>query len=212
MVISAVAGDNLIDKNKIKDLQLKIANDFDQLAARELFNHFHPRLVRYAVLYTSSIHSANDIVSDVFVKIFRNREKLGEINDLQSYLFRAVKNQCFTFLGQDKKTASIDDIDWEHSTAALEIRNPENELLTAELTQSIEEIINRFPPQRKLIYKMIVVDGMKYRETAEILDLSIKTVENHLTLAVKSLREEVTRYLDDKKIDPQSFSKFFKKN
>jgi RNA polymerase sigma-70 factor (ECF subfamily) len=201
----------LVDKNKIKELQLRIANEFDQLAARELFNYFHPKLVRFAVLYTSSIHSANDIVSEVFVKVFRNREKMAEINDMQFYLFRAVKNQCLTFIGQQKKMASIDDLDWDQGGIALEVRNPENELLTAELTKRIEDIIISFPPQRKLIYKMIIVDGLKYREAAEMLDLSIKTIENHLLLAVKFLREEITKYLQDKDVDPGYISKYFKK-
>ena len=201
-----------MDKQRIKELQIKIANDSDQLSARELFNYFHPKLVRFAVLYTSSIHSANDIVSDVFVKIFKTREKILEINDLQFYLFRAVKNQCLTFLKKEHKSTSIDEFDWDQGGGAMEVRNPESELITSELTDKIETVINNFPPKRKVIYKMVVIDGMKYKEAAEMLDLSIKTIENHLTLAVKQLREEISSYLKANDIDLQAFRKYFENN
>ena len=202
----------MASKEYLKELLTKISVNSDQVAAREFFNFFHPRLVRYAVLYTSSIHSANDIVSDVFVKLFKNREKLMEINDIQFYMFRAVKNQCLTYLKKENKTRSLEEADWEESDQVMEIRNPESEFLTKELTLKIEEVINNFPPKRKTIYKMVMVDGMKYKEAAEILDVSIKTIENHLALAVKQMRSEISTYVKANDINLTDFKNYFKNN
>lgn len=184
-----------MDKQYLKKLLVRISHHSDEEAAREFFEIFHPKLVRFAVIYTSSINNANDLVSDVFLKLFRNRSKMHEIKDIQYYLYRAVKNQCFTFLGRKNQEVSMDDIEWESFGYNYEIQNPESEFLTNELIYEIEEIINNFPPKRKIIYKMVVIDGLKYREAAEILELSIKTIENHLSLAVKEMRSKVRDYL-----------------
>jgi RNA polymerase sigma-70 factor (ECF subfamily) len=192
-----------VDKNYIHKLLVRISQHSDEEAAREFFEIFHPKLVRFAAIYTSSVNLANDIVADVFVKLFRNKKKLEEIRDIQYYLYRSVKNQCITYFNKRKSEISIDNIDWEETGYTYEIQNPESEFLTRELASEIEDIINSFPPKRKIIYKMIVIDGLKYKEAAEIMDLSIKTIENHLSLAVKNLRQKIRTYLrsDDTNTD-----------
>lgn len=184
-----------MDKHYIYKLLVRIAQHSDEEAAREFFEIFHPKLVRFAAIYTSSVTDANDLVSDVFVKLFRNKKKLTEIRDIQFYLYRSVKNQCITYFKKRRQDISIDDIEWEETGYTYEIRNPESEFLTRELAAEIEDVINGFPTKRKIIYKMVVVDGLKYKEAAEILGLSIKTIENHLSLAVKELRLKIRQYL-----------------
>lgn len=190
-----------MDKHYIYKLLVRIARYSDEKAAREFFEIFHPKLVRFAAIYTSSVHDANDLVSDVFVKLFRNKKKLEEIKDIQYYLYKAVKNQCITFFKTRKQDTSIDEIEWEEAGYIYEIRNPESEFLTRELSAEIEDIINGFPPKRKIIYKMVVIDGLKYKEAADILELSIKTIENHLSLAVKELRLKIRNYLKSNDIN-----------
>lgn len=190
-----------MDKQYIYKLLVRIARDSDEEAAREFFEIFHPKLVRFAAIYTSSLNDANDLVADVFVKLFRNKKKLEEIRDIQFYLYKAVKNQCITYFKTRRVDTSLDDIEWEETGYIYEIKNPESELLTRELAAVIEDIINGFPPKRKIIYKMVVVDGLKYKEAANILDLSVKTIENHLSLAVKELRQKIRNYLKSHDID-----------
>ena len=199
-----------MDKHYVYKLLVRIARHSDEEAAKEFFEIFHPKLVRFAVIYTSSLHDANDLVADVFVKLFRNRRKLEEIKDIQYYLYRAVKNQCITYFKKKKSDLSVNDIEWEETGYTYEIQNPESEFLTRELASEIEEIINGFPPKRKIIYKMVVIDGLKYKEAAEILDLSIKTIENHLSLAVKELRKKIRNYLKSNDINLGSSSSMHK--
>jgi RNA polymerase sigma-70 factor (ECF subfamily) len=138
---------------------------------------------------------ANDLVADVFLKLFRNKSKLEDIKDIQYYLYKSVKNQCISYFKKRREQVSIDEIEWEEAGYTYEIINPESEFLTKELADKIEDTINNFPPKRKIIYKMVVIDGLKYKEAAEILDLSVKTIENHLALAVKTLRASIKEYL-----------------
>lgn len=201
-----------MEKEYLNTLVKRIAADSDEGAARELFNIFHPKLVRFAVFYTTSVHDANDIVSEVFIKFFRRLKKINEIRDLQYYLYKSVKNQCLTHLRKNRKHISLDELDWDNGSYSYELRNPENELLSKELNLKVEEAINNMPVKRKMVYKMVVIDGLKYKEAAELLGLSVKTIENHLVLAVKELRREIEGYLQSNDMDLQALYAMYKKN
>ncbi|MBR9998573.1 MAG: RNA polymerase sigma-70 factor [Cyclobacteriaceae bacterium] len=201
-----------MDKNYLHDLISRISLRSEEKAARELFHIFHPKLVRFAVFYVSSVHDANDIVSEVFIKFFRRLKKNHDIQDVSFYLYKSVKNQCLTHLKSQKKDFSIDDMDWDNVQYNYEIRDPESELINRELSSKIEEAINNLPQKRKLIYKMVVIDGLKYKEAAEILDLSVKTIENHLVLAVKDLRSKISAYLTSEGVDVTELNAYYKKN
>ncbi len=201
-----------MDKSYLYDLIFRISSQSDEEAARELFDLFHSKLVRFAVFYVSSVHDANDIVSEVFIKFFRRIKKNHDIQDVSYYLYKSVKNQCLTYLKGQKKDFSIDDMDWDNAQYHYEVRNPESELINRELSIKIEEAINNLPPKRKLIYKMVVIDGLKYKEAAEILDLSVKTIENHLALAVKDLRSKIMTYLKSDKVNVTELNAYYKKN
>jgi RNA polymerase sigma-70 factor (ECF subfamily) len=103
-------------------------------------------------------------------------------------------------------------MDWDSAMYHYEVRNPESELINRELSLQIEEAINNLPPKRKLIYKMVVIDGLKYKEAAEILDLSVKTIENHLALAVRDLRDKIMAYLKSDKVNVNELNAYYKKN
>jgi RNA polymerase sigma-70 factor (ECF subfamily) len=201
-----------MDKEYLYDLITRISLRNDEHAARELFDLFHPKLVRFAVFYVSSIHDANDIVSEVFIKFFRRIKKNHDIRDISYYLYKSVKNQCFTYLKNHRKDFSIDELDWDNSQYSFEIRNPESDLINKELAARIEDAINTMPSRRKLIYKLVVIDGLKYKEAAEILDLSVKTIENHLALAVKDLRRKILAYLNSEGVDVTEINAYYKKN
>lgn len=200
-----------MDRDYLQGLVLRISRN-DEGAARELFDLFHPKLVRFAVCYTSSIHEANDIVSEVFIKLFRRLRKNSNIHDIQYYLYKSVKNQCFTYLKKQRKDISLDDFDLDSTSYHYEIRDPETEVISRELSSKIEEAINNLPPKRKMIYKMVVIDGLKYKEAADVLDLSVKTIENHLTLAVRDLRSEISAYLRSSDVNVSALHAYFKKN
>jgi RNA polymerase sigma-70 factor (family 1) len=171
---------------KINYLQERIARYDDQFAYKELFVAFYNPLLLFALSFVKSKEQAEEIVSDVFISIWEKRKRIDSINNLKVYLFVATKNTALNYLSRQNKTV-ITDID----DVAVELRSiyfdPEQLLITAEMISRIKEAINQLPPKCRIIFKLVKEDELKYREVAEILDISIKTVENQVSIALKKI-------------------------
>ncbi|MEQ6119615.1 RNA polymerase sigma-70 factor [Reichenbachiella sp. MALMAid0571] len=179
---------------KIQKWAVAISND-DEFAFKLLFDHFYPRLYGYALSLVKSHSPSEEIVSDVFVKVWRKRERLAEIENISHYLFRAVKNQTINYL--DKKTLSLVDLDQVREKDVKGFLQPDISMMDRELASQIAIAIDSLPPRAKLIFGLIREDGFKYKEVADQLDLSIKTVENQMNIAIKKLKEKLTPYFKD---------------
>ena len=150
------------------------------------------------MFYLGSIELAEDVVSDVFLKLFKNKKRLLKIRDIRFYLYKSVKNQSTTYLKRLKRKRSLDlDIDdFRMEEFILDSRTPEDEYLSKELRAKVQKSIQSLPKQRRVVYQLITEDKLKYKEAAELLGLSVKTVDNHLTLAIKQIRKRIDSYLD----------------
>jgi RNA polymerase sigma-70 factor (family 1) len=170
----------------IKDLQRQIAVYEDETAYKELFFILFDSLTRFATGIVSSKEVAEEIVSDVFISIWNDRSKLGEIEDLQLYIFVAVKNNSIRKAKQLNKrtTVSIDEIDVEMESL---YQNPEQRLISAESVSRIETAINHLPQRARLILKLAKEDNMRYKDIAALLNISVKTVDNQLAIALKKI-------------------------
>ena len=167
-------------------LQQAIACLDDVQAYKQLFLLFQPALLQFAVSIIRSRELSEEIVSDVFIKIWQKRQHLDKIENLQFYLFTAVRNRAINKLHEQRKNSaiSIDD-------APIEIRSiyhdPEQKLISAEMIQEIQAAIQQLPSRCRLIFKLVKEDGLKYKEVAELLHISVKTVENQMSLAFKKI-------------------------
>jgi len=170
----------------IRLLQQAIACFDDVQAYKQLFLIFHSSLIQFAVSITRSRQLSEEIVSDVFLKIWEKRQQLDKIENLQFYLFTAVKNRAINKLHEQKKNPviSIDSVAVEFKTI---YHDPEQKMISAEMISQIQAIIRQLPPRCQLIFKLIKEDGLKYKEVAELLHLSLKTVENQMSLALKKI-------------------------
>jgi len=172
--------------SSINKLIIKIALYDDALAYKELFMIYHQKLVAFA---TSIIHSrelAEEVVSDVFVKLWTNRSTLSRVENFHLYVYVITKNLSINCLLKQKreKTFSLDD-------AMVEFRSlyhdPQQVLITKEMHKRILLAVGDLPPRCQLIFKLVKEDGLKYKEVAELLELSLKTVENQMTIALKKI-------------------------
>jgi RNA polymerase sigma-70 factor (ECF subfamily) len=129
---------------------------------------------------------AEEVVSDVFISIWERRQQMEDIKNLRVYLYICTKNTALKYLlKQQKHTAiTIDDLKVELESLH---NNPEQLLLTAEMRNRIQAAVNQLPPRCKIIFKLIKEDGLKYREVAEILNLSVKTIDNQLATALRKI-------------------------
>lgn len=169
----------------LKDIQARIALQSDEQAYEELFHHFYPSLYQFALSFVKTGQIAEEVVSDVFIRIWQKRAALARIHDLKLYIFISTKNTSLNYLRQQKKDAVLPD-DYRVQLRSVYF-DPEQLLITAEMINRIQEAINQLPPRCQLIFKLIKDDGLKYKEVAELLNLSLKTVENQMTVALRKI-------------------------
>lgn len=163
----------------------------DQEALKRLFLHFNERLKRFSMAIVKNNEIAEEVTSDVFVMLWKYRARLTQIENLNSYLYTIAKNLCFKQLGKAKNINefSLNDINL-HLLPTIE-KNPEESLLNNELIRHIESSIESLPPKCKLIYKLVRQDGLKYKEIASILNISVKTIDAQMAIASKRITQSI---------------------
>ncbi len=167
----------------------------DQQAFRTLFDHFSPGLMAFAGALLKNKEAAIEVVDEVFIKLWRNKAQAGNIDNMRVYLYTAVKNTALNYLSrqaQQQISASFDHIDIQ----LQDNYSPEQQLITAELFKKIQSAVNELPPRCKMIFKLVREDGLKYREVAEILNVSVNTVDAQMVIAVKRISEKVKMHVD----------------
>lgn len=171
---------------KIKDLQHRIVRMDDQQAYKELYTSLYAFLLGFARTIVPSRETAEEIVSDVFIRFWERRKELEKITNLKVYLYVATRNTAFNYLNKQKRTPtySIDDVEAVFTSIYFD---PEQLMITAEMLDLIQKAIDQLPPKCKMIFKLAKEDGLKCREVAEILNLSVKTVENQLAIALEKI-------------------------
>jgi RNA polymerase sigma-70 factor (ECF subfamily) len=191
----------MIAAAKINYLQERIARFDDQFAYKELYLSFYNPLLAFAQSYVKSREQAEEIVSDVFISIWEKRKRIDSINNLRVYLFVATKNTALNYLSRQNKTM-VSDINEESTELKSIYFDPEQLLITAEMIALIKAAISQLPPKCQVIFKLVKEEELKYREVAEILDISIKTVENQVAIALKKIGSAIN--FDIKKVIPSS--------
>ena len=183
---------------------MKKASSQDEEAFNALFNHFYPKMIQVALAFVQGIDAAQEVVSDVFFKLLKNPQVLERVNDIDNYLFLSVKNQSLTYLKSIRQNHRINSFDNTEDYLLTDLKNPEGSLMSDELFQLVNKTVQKLPPKRKAIYLLIKEEGKKYKEVAEIMGISVKTVELQMSYALRELRKTVKYYLEsrDEKIRP----------
>lgn len=182
----------MIDEATISMLAGRVATG-DEDAYRQLFRLFYKPLSKFAYTIVKSMEPAEEIASDVFVNVWKNRERLLEIASLKVYLYVAAKNLSLNYLNRQKLPHfSLDELDVERSAGD---RSPEQLLISGEMAKKISEAVNNLPPRCKIIFKLVREDGLKYKEVARILDISVNTVDVQMAIAGKKISESLKLYL-----------------
>ena len=170
----------------VEDLKKRIALFDDQQAYKELFMILYPSLQQFAFSILRSKQLAEEAVSDVFIKIWEKRNTINNIGNLKFYLFTSTRNISLNYLKKQKGIQNINSEDYWVELHSVYF-DPEQLILTADMISKVLESINGLPPRCKLIFKLVKEEGLRYREVAELLELSPKTVENQMTLALKKI-------------------------
>lgn len=169
-----------------KTIQQGIFNN-EEAALAQLHQIFYGKLYQFARAMLHNSEVAEEIVEDVFVKLWCNRTNITTIDNIAVYLYVAVKNSCLNYISRKAKgliTAPFDFLDIEINE---EHTNPQDILITAEMTQQMHKAIEALPPRCKMIFKLVREDGLKYREVAQILNISVNTIDVQMAIAVKRI-------------------------
>lgn len=152
-----------------------------------VFAEFYASLCNYALTYVKDAQLSEDIVQEVFARVWERRKDLLLTDAIRFYLFTAVRNNCISHLRREKSSGSVAFADTEAGdfpvVQASEVHQPIDD------GQLLAEAINELPGKCREIFVLSRLGNMKYKEIAEALDISIKTVENQLGKALKLMRE-----------------------
>ena len=162
----------------ISELQYQISMYEDQAAYKSLFFLLFPSLQNFAYSIVKSRVLAEEIASDLLLEVWVRRGKLMDIENLKLYLFVSVKNASIARLKQENRLSrfSIDDLQVEFIS---EYGDPGQSAELHQLENTIAKAVKELPPSCQLIYKLAKEDRLKYKEIAQLLDLSVKTIETH---------------------------------
>ena len=179
-----------------RNLIQRIATYDDKLAFESLLKLYSERLFTYAMVLLKHEALAEEVVSDVWIKLWNNRSRLPEIKQFESYLYKAVRNQAYTYLAKEKvlneTLLSIQDYQQLPIEPASLEPDPFKQLEAHELKEVIKEVINLLPPLGKKAFRMVREEGRSYQESADELGISVNTLKTHLRRATKKLRKQIS--------------------
>lgn len=163
----------------------------DEQAFKILFHTFYKSLCNYAIQFLEDIEDAEEVSQDIFVKLWEKRSTIEIKTSVKNYLFRSVRNQCLNQIKHKKIKQQYVNTIKEISKQDINISHY---FIEPDLAKKIGKAINLMPEKRKNIFRLSREEGLKYKEIAKKLNISEKTVEAHMGLALKYLRKKLKIY------------------
>ena len=157
-----------------------------------LFMKHHKELIGVSYNIVRDRDAAKDVVQEVFVKLWKNKDSVQFGEQIKHYLFKATAHTSLNYLRGQRKIYRLDDFEEVRDLAAPSGAETAS---FRELELRSRQAIDRLPPQCKAIFILSRQEGLKYQEIADTLGLSIKTVENQMGIALKKLREDLKPFL-----------------
>ena len=158
-----------------------------------IFRTHYPGLVGFVRRYVKTTEIAEELVQDLFLKLWSRRGSLGEIDSVKTYLFRAARNTALNHLRRRKLEHEW--LEKEGTTITEEQTQEGDETVTeSELASAVRAAVDRLPPRCREVFMLSRDGGLTYGEIAKSLGISIKTVETQMGRALKSLREQLKGY------------------
>lgn len=172
--------------NDIETLVKRIAQG-SQASFKLLFDKYQPTVFKVAMLYLKDTHQAEEIVQDVFFKIWINRENLTTVMSFESWLFILTKNHTLNHLKKQAREKANKD-NWGIKAEFLE-QSVESEYISSEYQKTLQQAISHLPAQQQITYKLAKEEGLSYEAIGLQLSISPLTVKTHMARALNSLRK-----------------------
>ena len=180
-----------MDQDQI-NIQIEKMKAGDRESFNQVFRRYYSPMVRFCIRYVADSDIASEIVQDLFVKLWSNREKISFNTSFESYMMTSVRNSALTYINKERS----------HAEANLRIYSEESDntdpsetLQSNNLEESYRKILKDMPEKRREVFLASRYDGLKYSEIAEKLGISQKTVEAQMSAAIKQLKDGLKAYL-----------------
>lgn len=160
---------------------------------REIMEYWYSRLFNFANGYLNNTENTKEVIQDVFLQLWDHRQKLVDNTSLNAYLFTLTRNRCIDLIRREKLALQFRSDKQEEYARLTEsyqaLSDPIlDEIFALELQSEIDHVIDLLPEQCRRVFIMSRINGMKNKEISRMLNLSEKTVESHLTKALRTIR------------------------
>jgi RNA polymerase sigma-70 factor, ECF subfamily len=178
----------------MKDLLAWRIKQGDEQAFELLFHKFYIRLCGFANKFLNNPDESHEVVQEAFARLWEDRSEIDADGNLKAYLFRIVENMSLNSLQHKKVESKYIEI---YKLVYVDHRefSPQDSLMARELDASINLAIGKLPAECRKVFEMSRVKGLKYKEIADTLNISVKTVEAQMSKALRQLRFELGEYL-----------------
>ena len=179
---------------ELQEIQRRLALN-DPAALKELYGIFSDKLFQFAHALLRSRELAEEVVEDVFIQVWRKSQRIGEIENLSFYLYTATRNFCFNYHRKYRRNRPLNIDEVELPYYKIEA-TAEDLMIVNEMLEQFHKALNALPPKCRLIFKLIKEEGLRYKEVAELLEISQKTVEAQMGIALKRISQTIPFRVD----------------
>ena len=186
-----------MNENNDKRLCFTRIAEGDKKAFDAFFEQYYPKLLQFARIFVQSQPLAEDVVAEVLTNMLAQRERVFRLEHFEAYLYSSIKNKALSSLKKQNRVKNFPDDVQNHKSLNSVSTDPHTLLVVKEMDTIVAEVIRSFPPKRHMVFQLIKEEGFSYRKVAELMNISERTVEVHLRMAVKSLRERIEQYIEE---------------
>ncbi|HLR89450.1 MAG TPA: RNA polymerase sigma-70 factor [Balneolaceae bacterium] len=161
----------------------------DQYAFEQMFHSYYSKLCVFSNSYVKSLDVSRDVVQEVFIKIWDNREDFTINQSLKAYLYQAVRNHSLNHIDKQNHRRRLQRSLKKHRETLHD--EPDSELNTEELTQKVWKLVEQLPERRRTIFILYRKHGLSYAEIGEVMEISRKTVENQMGKSLQFIRAQL---------------------
>lgn len=159
-------------------------------AFKEIFNAFYTRLCAFSLKYVKDTYAAEEIVENTLFRLWEKRAKLEHVTNLKAYLYGMVRNACYDYLKDQKKYVRLDHENHDMPSASVIEHFIIEEEAHAILIQALESL----PQKCRKVFELSCIEGVKYKDIAEDLQISINTVKSQRARAIELLKERLKEH------------------
>lgn len=162
----------------------------DKKAFQKFFDEYYDQLIRFLMARGTDLAVAQDLIQNAFLYIWENRSDIDQNKSLRSYLYRIAYTRMLNHFKSNKKF----DYEADPNDQKFAQEDPEETLKGKELFQIVQSAVDKMPEKRKAVFELCFMQEFTYKETAELMEISKNTVENHMTKAFKEVRSAVNSF------------------